>query len=57
MHDIHMMQGNSGDFASDNRVNGDGAIFVRYRGGETVALFVRFSSQTLDTDPNTGAPL
>ncbi len=57
VHDIHMMQGNSGDFASDNRVNGDGAIFIRYRGGETVALFVRFSSQTLDTDPNTGAPL
>ncbi len=31
VHDIHMMQGNSGSFAKDNRVNGDGALFIRYR--------------------------
>jgi len=55
-HDIHMMQGNSGSFASDNRVNGDGALFFRYRGGETAALFVRFTTQSLDTDDRTGAP-
>lgn len=56
VHDIHMMQGNSGSFASDNRVNGDGALFIRFRGGETAALFVRFSVQALDTDARTGAP-
>jgi uncharacterized protein YukJ len=56
VHDIHMMQGNSGSFAGDNRVNGDGALFIRYRGGETVALFVRFSVQSLETDDETGAP-
>jgi uncharacterized protein YukJ len=57
VHDIHMMQGNSGSFASDNRVNGDGALFIRFRGGETVALFVRFTTQATETDPQTGAPL
>ncbi|MBV9878560.1 MAG: hypothetical protein JO025_27765 [Verrucomicrobia bacterium] len=30
------MQGNSGNFADDNRVNGDGALFIRYGGGETI---------------------
>jgi uncharacterized protein YukJ len=56
VHDIHMMQGNSGNFADDNRVNGDGALFIRYAGGETVALFARFSVQDLTTDEATGAP-
>jgi uncharacterized protein YukJ len=50
VHDIHMMQGNTGDFERDNRINGDGALFVRFAGGETVALFVRFASQAVDTD-------
>jgi uncharacterized protein YukJ len=57
VHDIHMMQGNSGSFADDNRVNGDGALFIRYGGGETVALFARFSVQDLSTDDATGAPV
>ena len=56
VHDIHMMQGNSGSFAGDNRVNGDGALFIRFRGGETAALFIRFSVQSTDTDNRTGAP-
>jgi uncharacterized protein YukJ len=56
VHDIHMMQGNSGNFADDNRVNGDGALFIRYVGGETVALFARFSVQDLSTDNANGAP-
>jgi uncharacterized protein YukJ len=56
-HDIHMMQGNSGSFASDNRVNGDGGLFIRFRGGETAALFIRFTIQEINTDPQTGAPL
>ena len=50
VHDIHMMQGNEGSFADDNRINGDGALFIRFAGGETVALFVRFSTQSTTTD-------
>jgi uncharacterized protein YukJ len=57
VHDIHMMQGNSGNFADDNRVNGDGAFFIRYVGGETVTLFARVSVQDLSTDDATGAPV
>jgi uncharacterized protein YukJ len=41
---------NSGSFANDNRINGDGALFIRFTGGETVALFVRFSVQSTTTD-------
>jgi uncharacterized protein YukJ len=54
VHDIHMMQGNSGHFADDNRINGDGALFIRYSSGETIALFSRFSVQATQTD-NSGA--
>jgi uncharacterized protein YukJ len=50
VHDIHMTQGNTGSFADDNRINGDGALFIRFTGGETVALFVRFSVQSTTTD-------
>jgi uncharacterized protein YukJ len=56
VHDVHMMQGNSGSFANDNRVNGDGALFIRYTGGETIALFARFSVQAVQTDDSTGGP-
>jgi uncharacterized protein YukJ len=56
VHDIHMMQGNSGNFANDNRVYGDGALFIRFQGGETVALFTRFTVQATTTDDATGAP-
>lgn len=56
VHDIHMMQGNSGSFADDNRVRGDGALFLRAADGNMVALFVRFTTQSTDTDPSTGAP-
>jgi uncharacterized protein YukJ len=55
VHDIHMMQGNSGEFSSDNRINGDGALFIRFSDGTTTALFVRFATQSLSTDDN-GAP-
>jgi uncharacterized protein YukJ len=54
VHDIHMMQGNRGSFANDNRVNGDGALFLRFAGGETAALFVRFTTQAVETDDGTG---
>ena len=50
VHDIHMMQGNSGSFERDNTTHGDGALFIRYTGGETVALFVRFDTQATQTD-------
>jgi uncharacterized protein YukJ len=50
VHDIHMMQGNRGSFADDNRINGDGALFIRFADGETVALFVRFTTQSTTTD-------
>lgn len=57
VHDIHMMQGNSGKFADDNRVRGDGALFLRAGNGGIVALFVRFTTQSINTDPSTGAPI
>jgi uncharacterized protein YukJ len=52
VHDIHMMQGNTGSFADDNRIDGDGALFIRFSGGETIALFIRFSEQSTTTDNN-----
>ena len=45
-----MMQGNGGSFADDNRINGDGALFIRFVGGETIALFVRFSTRSTTTN-------
>jgi uncharacterized protein YukJ len=58
VHDIHMMQGNSGQFASDNRTHGDGALFLSFNSGaEIVALFTRFQTQSTTTDDNTGAPV
>ena len=45
-----MMQGKSGSFANDNRINGDGALFIRFAGGETIALFVRFTTQSTTTN-------
>ncbi|WP_244818210.1 DUF2278 family protein [Caballeronia sp. Lep1P3] len=56
VHDIHMMQGNSGRFADDNRINGDGALFIRFSDGETFALFVRFATQATKTD-DSGNPV
>jgi uncharacterized protein YukJ len=56
VHDIHMMQGNRDAFADDNRVNGDGAFFIRFAKGETIALFARFTGQVTETDDRTGAP-
>ena len=50
VHDIHFMQGSRGEFERDNRSHGDGALFIRFTGGETIALFVRFSTQSTTTD-------
>ena len=57
VHDIHMMQGNSGSFASDNMVRGDGALFIRYGDGGMIALFLRFTTQSTTTDGQTGNPV
>jgi uncharacterized protein YukJ len=45
VHDIHMNQGNTGKFAVDNQIHGDGALFIRFSDEETVALFIRFDTQ------------
>jgi uncharacterized protein YukJ len=50
VHDIHMMQGNSVSFKRDNRINGDGALFMRFARGRQWPLFVRFASQAVHTD-------
>ncbi|WP_428487758.1 DUF2278 family protein [Rhodopila sp.] len=50
LHDIHMMQGNAGSFERDNTTHGDGALFIRFTGGETVALFIRFATQGTESD-------
>lgn len=56
VHDIHILRGNVGAFSGDDRVNGDGALFVRFGdGAQTVALFLRFTTQSLHTDDVTGA--
>lgn len=57
VHDVHMMQGNGGQFADDNRVNGDGALFIRSASGKTLALFIRFKTQATETDNETGGPV
>jgi uncharacterized protein YukJ len=61
VHDIHMMQGNPPggpkDHSGDNRVNGDGALFLRFKECETIALFTRFESQATSTDDETGFPV
>ncbi len=59
IHDIHMMQGDPVDsnFHDDNRVNGDGAVFFRFSGGQAVALFIKFQTQATRTDNETGDPV
>ena len=56
VHDVHMMQGNAGAYAGENLVHGDGALFVRFGDGTTCAFFARFDTQSVTTDPTTGAP-
>ncbi|MFB6805140.1 DUF2278 family protein [Streptomyces sp. NPDC056387] len=58
VHDIHMNQGNSGRFRSDNGVWQDGALFVRLPAeNRWVAIFLAFQSQAWHTDDDTGHPL
>lgn len=58
VHDIHMNQGNSGRFRSDNGVWQDGALFVHLPAEDRwVAIFLAFQSQAWHTDDNTGHPI
>ena len=55
IHDIHMNQGNSGQYKRDNGVFQDGALFFEYPRDAWRAFFFAFQSQTFDTD-NKGNP-
>jgi len=59
VHDIHMNQGNVGQFAKDNGVWQDGGLFVRLPGPPPIwtAVFLAFQSQSWHTDDKTGQPL
>ncbi|MFI6322494.1 DUF2278 family protein [Nonomuraea sp. NPDC050556] len=58
VHDIHMNQGNSGRFASDNGVWQDGGLILHLPSeSRYVALFLAFQSQAWHTDDRTGDPI
>jgi len=50
VHDIHMNQGNSGQYAQDNGAYQDGALMIAYADNTWRAFFFAFQSQTFDTD-------
>lgn len=55
IHDIHMNQGNTGSFASDDGVWQDGGLLFRFpQQGEWTAVFLKFQSQSWHTDDATG---
>jgi uncharacterized protein YukJ len=56
IHDIHMNQGNSGNYKRDNGIYQDGALVVEYPGGKWRTFFFAFQSQTFNTD-NAGNPI
>ena len=58
VHDVHMNQGNSGQFRGDNGVWQDGAVLIHFPGeNRWVAIFLAFQSQAWHTDDETGNPL
>ncbi len=59
IHDVHMNQGNpkSGGFEGDNGVYQDGALFFQFSNEEWVALFLKFRTQAINTDDQTGNPI
>lgn len=59
IHDVHMNQGNpeSGGFEGDNGVYQDGALFFQFANDEWIALFLKFRSQAIKTDDQTGDPV
>jgi uncharacterized protein YukJ len=55
VHDVHMNQGNSAQFASDDGVWQDGGLVLHLAGeARWVALFLAFQSQAWHTDDTTG---
>jgi uncharacterized protein YukJ len=50
IHDIHMNQGNSGQYVRDNGVFQDGALYFEYPNDKWRAFFFAFQSQTFQTD-------
>jgi uncharacterized protein YukJ len=55
VHDIHMNQGNVGEFVRDDGVYQDGALLLHFPSQEQwVAIFLKFQSQTWHTDDRTG---
>ena len=55
MHDIHMNQGNSPNFAKDDGVWQDGALLLHFPSEERwVGIFLKFQSQLWHTDDETG---
>jgi uncharacterized protein YukJ len=55
VHDIHMNQGNSIEFESDDGVWQDGGLLLHFPGAEQwVAIFLAFQSQAWHTDDLTG---
>lgn len=57
VHDVHMNQGNNGRFAGDDGVFQDGGLLLSFPGGEWVAIFLAFQSQSFHTDDGTGHKL
>ncbi|MFC7528713.1 DUF2278 family protein [Actinoplanes sp. GCM10030250] len=58
VHDVHMNQGNAGQFAGDNGVHQDGALLLHFPAADDwVAVFLAFQSQVFHTDDITGHPL
>jgi uncharacterized protein YukJ len=58
IHDIHMNQGNSGQFVGDDGVYQDGGVLVHFPGQqEWVAVFLKFQSQSWHTHDQTGHAL
>ena len=57
VHDIHMNQGNTGQFAGDNGIYQDGGLLFHFAtSNRWAALFLAFQSQAIHTDDR-GAPL
>jgi uncharacterized protein YukJ len=55
VHDIHMNQGNAGQFARDDGVWQDGALVFHFPAqAQWVGVFLKFQSQTWHTDDTTG---
>jgi uncharacterized protein YukJ len=58
VHDIHMNQGNTGQFRRDDGVWQDGGLLLHFPAAEQwVAVFLAFQSQSWHTDDSTGHTL